>query len=223
MLHLLRTIRPAVALEIGTCNGGCLEQISQHAQLTYSIDIDPSVKARLADGMPNVEFLCGNSAALIPQVLSRCAERRQALEFVLVDGDHSYNGVRGDLTALLAYEPAKPCWIVMHDSANPECRRGIVDAPWAENRHVHDVDLDFVAGTIAAGETFGDQLWGGFGLALLLPQPRATAQPPIHSGSKTHAALYRQSIHYPGMMNRLRRWWKIKRKGLARRMRGRET
>ena len=218
LLQVLRVSRPAAALEIGTCNGGSLRHIREHARKTYSLDIDPTVRARLESRMPDVKFLTGDSAKLVPVVLADCHAAGTPLNFVLVDGDHRYEGVKSDLNAILTYSPPAPLWILMHDSSNPGCRRGILDAGWSGNPHVHVVELDFVAGALNAEEDFLDQIWGGFALALLLPEAR-THQLEIGASLERHVdKLYRSSIHYPSLANALKRWTRIKWKGVKRRL-----
>jgi hypothetical protein len=217
VLQILRISKPVVSLEIGTAGGGCLQHIRAHSQHTFSIDINPDVAARLSAEMPDVEFLTGNSPNLIHEVFRRCAARHQPLEFILVDGDHSRSGVLADLTAILAHIPCSPLWIAMHDTANPECRRGIEAAPWSAHPHVHMVDLDFVPGALSEGETFRNQLWGGLGVALLRPDARTAPLPAIPVPNLTHSALFRASLDYPSVANRIRRWWRVKRRGLHRR------
>jgi hypothetical protein len=218
LVQVLRISRPEAALEIGTCNGGSLRQIQAVARQTYSIDIDPQVKERLAGQMPGVTFLTGDSRALIPEVLAACRAAGTALNFALVDGDHRYDGVKADLNALLAYRPAAPLWVLMHDSSNPECRRGIADADWAANPHVHAVELDFVAGSFSPDEAFHRQLWGGLALALLLPEPRPGAVEVSASLAQHFDRIYRQSIDYPSVANTVRYWARIKWRGLQRRL-----
>jgi hypothetical protein len=218
VLQVLRASRPAAALEIGTCGGGCLRHIREFARKTYSIDIDPTVRGKLAAGMPDVTFLTGDSARLIPDVLAECRRASTPLNFALVDGDHRYEGVKADLNAILAYEPKEPLWILMHDSGNPECRRGIADADWAANRHVHVVELDFIPGTLSAQEEFLDQMWGGLALALLLPEARDHNLEIGASLARHFDTIYRGSIHYPSMANAVKRWTRIKWKGLKRRL-----
>ncbi|HTX64307.1 MAG TPA: class I SAM-dependent methyltransferase [Opitutaceae bacterium] len=197
LLQILRCSQPVSALEVGTAHGGSLEQIRQFAQLTYSIDIDPGVRTRLAPEMPNVEFLTGDSAELIGVALQRCAERRQPPGFALIDGDHRYAGVQADIHALLRHQPSCPLWVLLHDSTNPECRRGIAEARWGDNPHVHLVDLDFVTGTTSNDAHLEGQMWGGLALALLLPEPRGGALEIAASASKNFRVLYGASVHSP--------------------------
>src|SRR5271155_1083223 len=70
LLHILRLSRPAISLEIGTMNGGSLRQIAAHSQMTYSIDIDPSVREKLQPLMPDVRFLTGDSPRVVGEVLA---------------------------------------------------------------------------------------------------------------------------------------------------------
>lgn len=218
LLHVLWLSQPVVSLEIGTASGGSLRQIRKHSQETYSIDIDPTVRERLAPSMPEVRFLTGDSARLVRDVLEECRRKGTPLNFALVDGDHTYKGVKADLDAILEYEPSAPLWILMHDSSNPECRRGIAGANWAGNKHVHTVELDFVAGTFNAHDDFMDQVWGGFALALLLPEAR-TSPLEIGASSDHHfKVMYRHSIHYPSISNFVRYWLRVKWKGLKRRL-----
>jgi len=217
VLQILRIARPAASLEIGTSGGGCLQHIRAHSQRTFSIDINPDVATRLSVEMPDVEFLTGNSPDLIHEVFRRCGARRDPLGFILVDGDHSYRGVLADLLAILAHVPSSSLWVVMHDTANPECRRGIEAAPWSAHPHVHMVDLDFIPGSLCEGDPFRNQLWGGLGVALLRPDARTGPLPAVTIPNLTYSALFRASLDYPSIANRIRRWWRVKRRGLQRR------
>lgn len=218
LLQVLRRAQPVCAIEIGTAEGASLEQIRRYAQITYSIDIDPAVRLRLGPLMPNVEFLTGDSKELIGVAVQRCEQNSQPLGFVHIDGDHHYAGVQGDIHALLRYQPTRPLWVLMHDSSNPECRSGIAEARWAENPHVHMVDLDFVAGTLSEDPNFPGQIWGGFAIALLLPEPRPGELEISASARKNFQALYRASWHARKRWLQLRFWVNVKMKGLRRRL-----
>jgi hypothetical protein len=77
---------------------------------------------------------------------------------VLVDGDHSAEGVRKDIDHLLRLRPIVPLYVVMHDSFNPGCRRGLREADWAGCPYVHAVELDFVAGSVNPSPAFQGEL-----------------------------------------------------------------
>ncbi len=63
---------------------------------------------------------------------------------------------------------------MMHDSFNPECRRGMQEADWEKSPYVKWVDFDFVPGRIIEngsacdGETVGGSGFGIFDAAVPL-------------------------------------------------------
>lgn len=218
VLHVLARAQAENAIEVGTCEGGCLDQIRAHTQRVYSIDIDPTVKTRLGPLMPEVEFLIGDSAELIGTALQRCAESGKSPGFILIDGDHTYRGVQADIHAVLQHRPNRPMWIVMHDSFNPACRRGIQEARWADNPCVHHVMVDYVPGNLHTEGMFAGQMWGGLALAWVGPEPR-TSPLKIEAGDEAlYQRLYHQSWHPDTLRNRLRYWLRTKQKGLERRL-----
>jgi hypothetical protein len=172
LTFLLERLRPKVAIEIGSRDGGSLQVTSQLAERVFSLDIDPLVPKRLEGFFPNVEYLIGPSDQTLPPLVDRLQAEDAELSFALVDGDHSSEGVRKDIDNLLRYRPRVPFYIIMHDSFNPECRDGLRRAAWADCPYVHAVELDFVAGVVNPAPTFGGQLWGGLALGVLLPEPR---------------------------------------------------
>jgi hypothetical protein len=172
LVFLLQNLRPKVAIEIGTRFGGSLQVLAQFCERVYSIDIDPEVPKRLAGRFPNVEYMIGSSKSLLPPLLDRLQKEGAELSFALVDGDHTTEGVRSDIDNLLRFRPTVPLYVIMHDSFNPNCRRGLKEARWADSPYVHAVELDFVAGTVNRAPAFRNQLWGGFALGILLPEKR---------------------------------------------------
>ena len=173
LVFLLQNLRPKVAIEIGTRFGGSLQVLAQFCERVYSIDIDPEVPKRLAGRFSNVEYLIGSSDTLLPALLDRLQREGAEISFALVDGDHTTEGVRKDIDNLLRFRPTVPLYVIMHDSFNPNCRRGLREANWARSPYVHAVELDFVAGTVNRSPAFRNQLWGGFALGILLPAKRA--------------------------------------------------
>lgn len=98
---ILEAAKPKVAIEIGTYQGGSLQVIARRAGKVYSLDLDPSLGDRLGRRLPNVEFLSGDSRATLPPLLDRIMEQGEELGFVLIDGDHTTEGVRDDANAVL--------------------------------------------------------------------------------------------------------------------------
>ncbi len=173
---ILEAARPEVAIEIGTYQGGSLQLIAKHAEKVYSIDTSSDPGERLADHFDNVEFITGDSKQWIPAVLEKITAAGEKLGFVLIDGDHSAEGVRSDIDAVLQYVPTRPIYIVFHDSFHPASREGILAAKWGLCEHVHYVEVDFIPG-VYHYEAFDTakprSMYGGLALAVMLPERRS--------------------------------------------------
>ena len=174
MCHILERIQPKLAIEIGTYKGGSLSLLSHHSGWVYSIDVDPEIPEKFAQ-FKNTTFITEDSGTSLPKLLSRLTLENAPLEFVLIDGDHSAEGVRRDLNAMLRFTPSRRVIVMLHDSFNPHCRRGMLEAEWSTARHVAFADLDFVHGKIVQqGGPFDGQMWGGLAVVVLEPE----IQPP---------------------------------------------
>jgi glycosyltransferase involved in cell wall biosynthesis len=172
---LLARHQPGCAIEIGTYYGGSLSLISQYSDIVFSIDIDPEVPSRFSKP-ENVSLFTGPSTTVFPELMRVLESEDVAVDFILIDGDHSPEGVRRDINLVLSYVPKKTTMIVMHDSFNPGCRQGMLEANWAACPHVSWIDLDFIPGRIiepAPGNAASGEMWGGLALAILSPQPRS--------------------------------------------------
>lgn len=175
MCHMLQLIQPKLAIEVGTYEGGSLSLLSAHCGWVYSLDIDPAIPQKFAR-FRNTTFITESSATSLPSLLRRLEQESAPLEFILVDGDHTREGVQRDLNAILEYQPSRRVHVLMHDSFNAECRSGMLGAAWSSARHVAFADLDFIHGKIVQqGGPFDGELWGGLALLILDPAP----QPPV--------------------------------------------
>jgi hypothetical protein len=182
---VLARVRPRGALEVGVYYGGSLSLAAQFCERILAIDIDPAVRDRFP--LPdNAELLIGSSEELIPKALARFERLGLPLQYVLVDANHSAEGVRRDLDLVLAYRPRTPMVILAHDSGNENCRQGILAANWNSNPHVHFVQCDFVPGQIIEHsiQNGKGEVWGGLALAYLDPRPR-TGNAIVSQGSAT--------------------------------------
>lgn len=173
---LVQELRPDCALEIGTYRGGSLGVLAKYSRQVYSLDINPACRDNCGPGFDNVEFITGASDSTLPSVLEKIAADGRVLNFVLIDGSHTEEGVRNDVNALLHYKPAGPLYILMHDSFNPGCRRGIRTADWETSPYVHLLELDYVHGRLMPKDEGASyrEMWCGFALAVLFPHPRST-------------------------------------------------
>jgi hypothetical protein len=158
--------------------------------------VDPEVPVRLKH-FTNVEFVVGPSQDTLPLLMKRIQDQQVPLNFILVDGDHSTDGVRSDCNQLLSYRPIVDLVVLMHDSFNPQVREGIRTAAWNESPYVHTVDIDFIPGTAHSRGAFGFELWGGFGLALLRPEKAPEPVSVKRSSDRTYRKLVWQSRHFP--------------------------
>lgn len=177
LIHLLTTATPSVSLEIGTFRGGSLRPIAHFSKRTYTFDIDPNHR-QLQPLFPTVEFVTGDTSRTLPPVIDAITKSGEELGFILVDGSHETAGVLADIDACLRYRPrTKPCFIAMHDSANPAVRKGIRAAGWQRCMHAAGLDLDFVPGALYARADIRNQIWGGLAVAVLLPETRVGSLP----------------------------------------------
>ncbi len=182
MSHLLRLLRPKLSIEVGTYQGGSLSLLSAHSGWVYSLDIDPDIPKKFAH-FRNTTFITESSLTALPALLARLEAESAPLEFILIDGDHSHEGVRHDLNAVLRYRPSRRVHVLLHDSFNPACRAGMLSADWAGARHVAFADLDFIHGKVVQqGGPFDGELWGGLALLVLDPEPQP-ANLPQQTGS----------------------------------------
>ncbi len=167
---LLARHRPRCSIEIGTFKGGSLSLISQYSDFVFSIDIDPDVANKFSH-LNNVSFLTGYSKTILPLLLNELDNQQIAVDFILIDGDHSTEGINRDINITLDYTPKNSLFVLAHDSFNPECRRGMVDADWSKSPYLDFVDLDFVSGRLIehGGDGHGE-LWGGLALFYMTPE-----------------------------------------------------
>lgn len=173
MACLLSYRKPATAIEVGTLGGGSLSIISHYSRKVFSIDINTTPSVELSGRFDNVEFITGDSRAELPRLIDRLAkDQDEDLGFVLIDGDHSTEGVQKDIDHVLQYRPKSELLVLMHDSFNPDCRAAMKSVDWEANPHVHWIDYDFVPGFLSSVPGWEDQMWCGFALAILRPELR---------------------------------------------------
>jgi hypothetical protein len=160
---LLGQLRPGLAVEIGTAEGGSLRRICGHAAEVHSIDVSHEP---LGEAPGNATLHAGPSAQLLPGLLESFATDGRTIDFALVDGDHSFEGVAGDLGALLASSAARRTVVLVHDSMNAEVRAGIESVGLDSHRHVVYFELDFVPGYVYRIGAAANTAWGGLALVV---------------------------------------------------------
>jgi hypothetical protein len=144
---MLSMIQPRLSLEIGRAEGGSLRRLAEHSKQVLSFDIvsGPDELGNLA----NVRILTGDSHVLLPRELDRLTTEGAYVDFVLLDGDHSADGVRTDMEDLLSSPAVSRTVILAHDTLNEEVRCGLGSVDFDAHAKVSWVDLDFIPGYVA--------------------------------------------------------------------------
>lgn len=168
---MLSYTKPSLAIEIGTAGGGSLLRVAAHSRAVHSFDLvkPPDDIGRLS----NVTFHTGDSHRLLGPFLRELADRSLNIDFALVDGDHTANGVRLDVEELLNSQAVNATVILLHDTANPDVRAGLEAVDYSSRDKVLAVDLDFVPGYLVKGKDFHHEAWGGLGLVVVDGSRRA--------------------------------------------------
>jgi Methyltransferase domain len=178
---VLTQLKPSLAIEIGSMGGACLRRIGAHAGEAHSFDFNPPSLP-----MPgNVVLHTGDSHALLPQFLAELAEEGRNVDFVIVDGDHSSEGVRRDIEDLLDSAALARTLILIHDTANECVRRGVDAVRFSAWPKVCHVQLDWIPGQLFAEPGLRNELWYGLGLIMV-----DSARPAYRNGS-----VYEQRYH----------------------------
>jgi hypothetical protein len=160
---VLAQVRPRIAIEIGTAEGGNLRRIANYSQHVHSIDVDHGPVGEVPE---NAQLHTGASAEMLPPLLSALSSAGQPLDFVLVDGDHSYAGVRRDLELLLGSSCTTRTVLLVHDTMNAEVRAGVESVSFDGYPSVVYYELDFVPGYVYRKGVARGAAWGGIGLIL---------------------------------------------------------
>lgn len=179
-ISLLSALKPAAAIEIGNARGGSLQVLYKLVPTVFAIDLYPQVHEPLKLKFPEIQFFTGKSWEILPGLLEKISREKIKLGFILIDGDHTSDAVKNDINAILKnYKPCCRLVILFHDSFNPECRKGILQADWEGCPFVHQVDIDYIPGTYVTdmynGKTQQKTMWGGFCMAVLEPTERKEA------------------------------------------------
>jgi hypothetical protein len=98
----------------------------------------------------NATFHTGHCHALPPELLRELAEKQENVDSVLVDGDHSADGVERDMRDLIGSRAVSRKIILAHDTMNDEVRAGLQRIDFAAERSVVFAVLDFISGHLLA-------------------------------------------------------------------------
>lgn len=156
LIGLLECIKPSSVIEFGYHRGGATNWLAKFAQRIISVDVNEFVND--ADKkFPNVEaWNCPTNEAI-----KRIKAKNLKFDLAVIDADHSRKAVAMDISGLLNHTNI----ILMHDSFNPACRKGMLDA--LKDQKTHAYYLDFVPSVSKK-----DGLWGGLAVAWKSETPK---------------------------------------------------
>lgn len=140
---LLSQLRPGLALQIGDAEEGSANRLAARAG----------------------EVLAFN--AVEPAVLESLAGVGRNVDFVLVDGERSAEGIRHTLERLLDSPALASTVILIAEIDNAQVREGADAVPYAAWPKVAHVDLDWVPGHVARQPEDALVLRGGLGLVVV--------------------------------------------------------
>ena len=149
LIGLLQCLKPKKVIEFGYHRGGATKWLSKFAEKLISVDVNEFV-CEASKEYTNVEAWRCTTAEAIKKIKTD----NLSFDLAIIDADHSRRGVTNDVSGILPHTEV----ILMHDSFNPACRRGILDALKSQNSHAFY--LDFMPSILK-----NDGLWGGFAIA----------------------------------------------------------
>lgn len=184
---VLHMASPKVSVEIGTYTGGSLRRVAANSEHVHTFDLVSHVN----ESLPNVDYHLGDSATMVPRVLEELERQGKTVDFVLIDGDHSYEGVKRDTCNVLDSKATSNAVVLFHDIANEAVRSAVRDS--IRGRKLAYVDLSFSVPS-RVSPLLGEA-WGGFGLIVvdgpLWPHPPATLPSVVWSTTTVRSRLWR--------------------------------
>ena len=152
-IHTIKNCYPfanLTAIEVGSYFGGFTKELLKTFNTVFSLDIDHSKLQQECIDDARLKRILGDSKVTLPKILKQTDP-----DFILIDGDHSYNGVKGDLQAIVdsLREESRP-FIFVHDAAYPESRKALEE--FKKSNSEYEVDVNF-----APGVPFGETCVGG--------------------------------------------------------------
>jgi hypothetical protein len=149
IIGLLQCLKPTRILELGYHRGGATKWLAEFAEEVISVDVNEFV-TEASKNHTNVEpWRCTTGEAITKIKLNNLK-----FDLAIIDADHSKKAVANDVSGIIPHAE----FILMHDSFNPACRRGMLDALKSQSSHAFF--LDFMPSILKE-----DGLWGGFAIA----------------------------------------------------------
>ena len=161
------------AIEIGSYKGGSLRVLSRFFKKVYSLDVNHDNIVN-KEQYGNVKWVKGDSKKTLPALIKRLNKSKESVNLILIDGDHSYEGVLKDIESVLEYKPIDQTILLIHDSWFRPSRDAISKADWNSNPHVRLVEKDLVTGDLMSSGN-GNIFVGGLALVIMTVEQRTGA------------------------------------------------
>jgi predicted O-methyltransferase YrrM len=180
LFTLVFSLKPRCCLEIGTHSGGsaaiiCAALDDVGAGQLVSVDAEPAVDPVIWDrAKARMRVVRGWSPHILPDALAASPDK---FDFVLIDGDHSYASVLGDIEGVL------PCLadrahILFHDAHYVDVKEGVDEALRRYPEQLHDSGLLSVDEAAEETQIDGQRVtWGGLRLVMFTRVCAASAPP----------------------------------------------
>jgi hypothetical protein len=179
VIGLLECLKPKKVIEFGYHRGGVTKWLSQFVEKVISVDVNEFV-SDASTKYSNVEpWRCTTTEAI-----NKIKLNNLKFDLAIIDADHSRKAVTNDVSGILPHSEV----ILMHDSFNPSCRRGMLDALKSQNSHAFY--LDFMPSILKK-----DGLWGGFAIAWKSENPGPKKEF-LGEKSSYSAVWWKSSIHF---------------------------
>ena len=149
LIGLLHCLKPKKVLELGYHRGGATKWLAEFSEKVITVDVNEFV-SDAPNHFHNVE--AWNCPTL--EAASRIKKENLLFDLAIIDADHSRLAVSADINGIIEHSDI----ILMHDSFNPDCRKGMLDALKKQDSHAYY--LDFIPSV-----SKNDGLWGGLAIA----------------------------------------------------------
>jgi hypothetical protein len=155
LIGLLELLRPQRTLEFGYHRGGATKWLAKYSDSVITVDVNEFVRSAEKQFSNVTSWNCSTGEAI-----NRIKAENHKFDLAIIDADHSRKAVSRDLFGIIKQVDV----ILMHDSSNPSCRKGMTDV--LRNQDSHAYNLDFISSSIKH-----DGLWGGLGVAIRSSNP----------------------------------------------------
>jgi len=164
---LVFSLRPKRYLEIGTLNGGSALIVSAAMDAVHTdgrlVCVDPKPQID-PDHWKQLERRATLLKGFSPDILPRAYETVGGLfDFVFIDGDHSYTGVKRDASGVLPFV-TEGAYLLFHDSFSPDVARAINSFVAQHRAQVSDFGTLTREFTTSSQHQESPSRWGGLRL-----------------------------------------------------------